>query len=62
MTFSGLGDDQFTVALLLRRYLELEEACLQYKTKHQLLNKIDPTTLRKHKGELNAVEAFLKGT
>ena len=46
------------------RYLELEETCLQYKTKHQLLNKIDPVSLRKHEisDEDDELEAFLRGT
>jgi len=40
--------------------LELEEACLQYKTKHQLLNALSPTSMRKHAAPVSELEAFLK--
>jgi len=44
--------------------MELEETCLQYKTKHQLLNKLDPVSLRKHEmpDEDDEIAAFLRGT
>lgn len=51
-------------ACVTSRYMELEETCLQYKTKHQLLNKLDPVSLRKHEipDEDDEIAAFLKGT
>eukprot|EP00616_Rhizochromulina_sp_CCMP1243_P001861 CAMPEP_0118963118 /NCGR_PEP_ID=MMETSP1173-20130426/1168_1 /TAXON_ID=1034831 /ORGANISM="Rhizochromulina marina cf, Strain CCMP1243" /LENGTH=110 /DNA_ID=CAMNT_0006911433 /DNA_START=24 /DNA_END=356 /DNA_ORIENTATION=+ len=39
---SHVKDDRVVRALVNRGYLELEETCLQHKTRHQLLNKIDP--------------------
>ena len=51
-------------ARITSRYMELEETCLQYKTKHQLLNKLDPVSLRKHEmpDEDDEIAAFLRGT
>jgi hypothetical protein len=43
----------------LTSYLELEEAMLQYKTRHDFLNKIDPTTILEEPE--NDLQAFLKG-
>ena len=55
--------DERTIKMLVTKgYLELEEACLQYKTKHQLLNKIDPTSMRKHQESDDFLDNFLKGT
>lgn len=55
-------DDRTIKMLVSKGYLELEEACLQYKTKHQLLNKIDPTSMRKHKESEDFLDDFFKGT
>lgn len=41
-------DERVVKALVSKGYLDLEEACLQYKTRHQLLNLIDPKKMRKH--------------
>ena len=55
--------DERTIKMLVSKgYLELEEACLQYKTKHQLLNKIDPTFMRKHKESDDFLDNFFEGT
>mmetsp|Transcript_40066 Transcript_40066/g.68195 ORF Transcript_40066/g.68195 Transcript_40066/m.68195 type:complete len:85 (+) Transcript_40066:50-304(+) len=54
-------DDRVIKMLVSKGYLELEEACLQYKTKHQLLNKLDPITLRKYEVSSDPLEAFLRG-
>uniref|UniRef100_A0A7S2GK57 NADH dehydrogenase [ubiquinone] 1 alpha subcomplex subunit 6 n=1 Tax=Octactis speculum TaxID=3111310 RepID=A0A7S2GK57_9STRA len=43
---NGHVEDNRVVAMLVQKgYLELEETCLQYKTRHQLLQKIDPPPL-----------------
>eukprot|EP01083_Nonionella_stella_P132354 402387_1 len=37
-------DERVVNMLVAKGYLELEEAMLQYKTRHDFLNKIDPTS------------------
>ena len=49
------------ISKITYRYLELEETCLQYKTKHQLLNKIDPTYVRKRALKEAEEARFLSG-
>jgi len=53
-------DERVVKALVSKGYLDLEEACLQYKTRHQLLNLIDPTSMRKH-AEVSDEEKFIRG-
>ena len=59
---SHVKDDRVIGMLITKGYLELEETVLQYKTRHQLLNKIDPTKLRKHVKKESFLEGFLSGT
>lgn len=59
---NGWVKDPRTIKMLVSKgYLELEEACLQYKTKHQLLNLIDPTSMRKHAESDDYLDEFFKG-
>mmetsp|Transcript_21997 Transcript_21997/g.39352 ORF Transcript_21997/g.39352 Transcript_21997/m.39352 type:complete len:114 (+) Transcript_21997:73-414(+) len=55
-------DERVVRMLVTKGYLELEETVLQYKTRHQLLNKIDPTQLRTHVKKQSFMEGFLSGT